>query len=620
VYISEFQLNNYKSYYDSAPLKLLPGVNIVVGQNHAGKTALLEGLSLSFPSNPHRNSKIKRRVDQKGSSWAAVSFTLGRSELFELLEELPDTFAIPLPSKEKMINLEMMPEIQHVMRFLDAFLAAEEFTFEVRVGSGEDGNRISHIKFPACAAYTADGYTDKRSYAFCTITDNGKVFTHHTQENSPASFDFGLKVAEILKGRVYSFRAERQAARSVKTGLNTRLKPDASNLAEVLENLQGQNPGKFRMLNGYLRDIFPQVHEISVRPDLNHTLNREVVVYEEESLNAVDAVPLSDSGTGIGQVLSMLYVLVASEDPQVMVIDEPQSFLHPGAVRKLFEIFAAHPQHQYIVSTHIPNVIAAANPTSIILVRKEKGRESTFRIIDKDDTEDLRLALHEVGARLSDVFGADYILWVEGPTERECFPLILQKLRPKRLKGTEFVPVLSTDEVLGKHADRVMLIYERLSSGRGLLPPAIGFIFDRECRKADELDRLERHAGRTVKFIGWRMYENYLLNPNAIAAVLSGSPGMNEGQISSADIETWLSQEIEKQEYYCQKPPAREPWVQHVDGARLLDNLFSTFSGATLSYSDRKIDYGLKLTKWILENEPEKLQELADLIHNLLPE
>lgn len=620
MYISEFQLTNYKSYYSTETLKLFSGINVVVGPNHVGKTALLEGLSLSFPSKPFRSSKIRRHAGSAKPSSAVVSFTVGYDELMQILEGMRSPFAVPLPSKEKIINLEMLPEIQHVLRFLDGVFNKDEFTFQVRVESGGDEELIKHVSFPVWGRYQADGYHDKRTYAFCTITEDGKIFTEHTQENASDSFDFGLTVAKILKGRVYSFRAERQTSASVEVGLSTRLKPDASNLAEVLENLQGQNPGKFRLLNNYLRDIFPQVYEVSVRHYRGQALHREVVVYEEESLNTEDAIPLSDSGTGIGHVLAMLYVLVSSKYPQVIIIDEPQSFLHPGAVRKLFEILALHPQHQYIVSTHVPNVIAAADPASVILVQKERGQESTFRLIDKADTEDLRLALHDVGARLGDVFGADRILWVEGPTERDCFPLILRKLHPKRLKGTEFVPVLSADEVLGKQADRVMMIYERLSSGRGLLPPAVGFIFDRECRKAEELDRLERHAHRTVRFVGRRMYENYLLNPRAIVAILSEAAGFTEGQVSAADVEKWLEEEILKQEYYCPKTTKKKPWIQYVDGARLLNNLFANFSGATLSYNDRKVDYGVRLTKWLLDNEPAELQELADMIHNLLPE
>lgn len=47
---------------------------------------------------------------------------------------------------------------------------------------------------------------------------------------------------------------------------------------------------------------------------------------------------LAESDTGIGQVLAILYVVIMAKYNQVIIIDEPQSFLHPGAVRKLIEI------------------------------------------------------------------------------------------------------------------------------------------------------------------------------------------------------------------------------------------------------------------------------------------
>jgi recombinational DNA repair ATPase RecF len=44
MYISRFQFNDYKSIYKSDDIELTPGVNLIVGKNNAGKTALLEGL------------------------------------------------------------------------------------------------------------------------------------------------------------------------------------------------------------------------------------------------------------------------------------------------------------------------------------------------------------------------------------------------------------------------------------------------------------------------------------------------------------------------------------------------------------------------------------------------
>jgi hypothetical protein len=55
MYISRFQLLNYKSFRDSRVLEFQPGINIIVRANNSGKTALLEALTLNFKTSPHRS-------------------------------------------------------------------------------------------------------------------------------------------------------------------------------------------------------------------------------------------------------------------------------------------------------------------------------------------------------------------------------------------------------------------------------------------------------------------------------------------------------------------------------------------------------------------------------------
>src|SRR5205807_6323603 len=62
------------------------------------------------------------------------------------------------------------------------------------------------------------------------------------------------------------------------------------------------------------------------------------------------------TGTGVGHVIAMMYVLVTAEEPRIILIDEPQSFLHPRAVRRLIGVFKLMPEHQFIISTHSPQV------------------------------------------------------------------------------------------------------------------------------------------------------------------------------------------------------------------------------------------------------------------------
>src|ERR1035438_2784449 len=110
------------------------------------------------------------------------------------------------------------------------------------------------------------------------------------------------------------------------------------------------------------------------------------------------AVPLEHSGSGIGQVLAILYVVLTSNHSRTLLIDEPQSFLHPGAARKLIELLRAEfPQHQFVVSTHSPSVINAADPDAILLARNDQTT-STLDQVDMKQASAVRGYLAEVGA------------------------------------------------------------------------------------------------------------------------------------------------------------------------------------------------------------------------------
>ncbi len=121
MYISRFQFNDYKSIYKSDDIELTTGVNLIVGKNNAGKTALLEGLGLRFSQNLYRSSKVRRKVDptDRPTSSATISITITRDELWSILRDTPGRFGVPLPEKEAYISNEMIPEVEHISRFLN---------------------------------------------------------------------------------------------------------------------------------------------------------------------------------------------------------------------------------------------------------------------------------------------------------------------------------------------------------------------------------------------------------------------------------------------------------------------------------------------------------------------
>ena len=56
--ISEFKIQNFKSYRETERIALTGGMNLATGQNNAGKTALLEAISMSNPKHvTHRSMR-----------------------------------------------------------------------------------------------------------------------------------------------------------------------------------------------------------------------------------------------------------------------------------------------------------------------------------------------------------------------------------------------------------------------------------------------------------------------------------------------------------------------------------------------------------------------------------
>lgn len=427
-------------------------------------------------------------------------------------------------------------------------------------------------------------------------------------------------MGRFLQRHVYRFEAERLPSAPCTLGTNRVLAPDASNLAEVLPIL-ASNLDMFSEYTRLVREVLPEVWQVGTRRLGENT--GEVVVWNDERAASRDdlAFSLRESGSGVGHVLAILYVLLTAREPQVIIIDEPQGFLHPGAARKLVEVLRGYSfsKHQLIIATHSPTIIAAADPTTITLVRQE-GSESVFERVDVKDVEQQRKYLWAIGARLSDVFGYDRILWVEGETEEICFPMIVREVAGRPLLGTAILRVQQTGDFNRRDARSVLSIYERLSQLEGgLVPPVVGFIFDRDDRSLPELDDLKRQSRGRVSFTERRMYENYLLRPEAISAVANSITGFSEQPITPEQVRLLIEgKKVDKCFYRPFAAPAGQDvtWVNSVHGARLLSDLFSELSGGMVPYE--KPDHSVMLTRWLIDNEPGDLGELSEFLVNIL--
>lgn len=600
--IRKAQIQNYKSYQNSESLDFSEGFNVVVGRNDSGKTALIEALSLNFHNNPTRNFQTVpfRDATHANNSRCTVTFEVGPAEIEEIVASFPDKTAVMLSQGEQ-------PGV-----LFNAFTNALNETQILSVEFGAEKQIYSASLKALAPAHVSGTPTYARFDKHLTtrkFTFNGAIVT-----GIPHGEIWQYQLASLLRNRVYAFRAERLNLAQSPIGHHGVLNRDAQNLAQVLHVLRAKNPSKFSRIEKHLREIFPHIQQVTI-PPFNEREVRILLWPMDPSSERDDlAISLADSGTGVGQVLAILYVVVTSEYPQVIIIDEPQSFLHPGAVQKLMEILKRYQQHQFIITTHSPLAIISSEAKKLFFARRfDDG--TRLEVIDRASTDQLRGILLDVGARLSDVFGADKILWVEGKTEEVCFPLLVEHFVSEMQPGLQILGVRRTSDFEKKDVERTLEIYHQLCSGNSLLPPALGFIFDSEKLTEANKQEIRKISNGAVHFLPRRMYENYLLIPSAIQIVMSellaGKECPSEDQISA-----WIDRNKWNDGFFDRPVLAENRqeshWITNVHGAKFMSQLFSELSNVRLEY--RKVEHGPILTKAILATASSEFSEIAELL------
>ena len=618
MYISNFRVLNFKSYRDSAEVEFKPGFNIITGQNSVGKTALLEALTLRFAANPNRSLRTVpvAGVPPDEATTVLMTLVISGEEFLRSLQSMgpgPHWFPVSIPTETQGMMNDRLQEL----------LKQPELRLSFRLVRRPNGDQLT-VEGPSFLGIQGRAHIPNSQFiAFPVVTTAAGLSANPAAQGIHPSQDVTLTLAPWLTRQIYRFKAERFNLGLHGFGANPVLAPDAANLPEALTALNG-NPARFDQLNAAVSEILPQVRRVSVRPYSNNQIEVQVWPHDYKTERADLAIPLNECGSGVGQVLAILYLVLTSDHPQVIIIDEPQSFLHPGAVRKLIEVLKKYLKHQYIFATHSPTVITASAPSTFNIVRATNG-ESVLEVMDPNNTKHLQSYLSEIGARLSDVFGADNILWVEGQTEEQCFPLILEQIASRSLMGTAVLGIRQTGDLQGRDKRKVLEMYRRLSEGRTLLPPAVAFVFDEECLTREQKDDLTRMDRDRVRFLPRRMYENYLLNAAAVAAVMNSIAGFRDPPISDAEVQQFFERKCGEREelgqrlrYFC-RGTADVPadWERWIDAAKLLEDAFRELSETRASYD--KTTHSVAITEWLIANQPAALDEIAEFLIPLLP-
>lgn len=129
---------------------------------------------------------------------------------------------------------------------------------------------------------------------------------------------------------------------------------------------------------------------------------------------------LYELGSGISQLFILLTTLYLEKDsPRYVFLDEPENCVHPAAILEFMKILQEQEfqKHQFFISSHSNALLDAFEDDFTIhrvTMDKDRGTIMTPCISRMDHLQ----LLNRMGYRASQILQTNFVIWVEGPSDR----------------------------------------------------------------------------------------------------------------------------------------------------------------------------------------------------------
>lgn len=225
------------------------------------------------------------------------------------------------------------------------------------------------------------------------------------------------------------------------------------------------------------------------------------------------------AGFGFQVWLQFLTHVLAARQARLLIIDEPDIYLHPDLQHRLFHLLRQSDQ-QVMLATHSVEIINEAEPEDVILIDKSQRRAQRVH-----DIEGLQAAIGAIGSaqntQLARLTRSKRIIFFEGQEFKLIRRMAMQLRFDNLASGTDhtFIPIGGFSQH-GRVREAAWVLRTILKSSL-----KVGAIFDRDYRPDEEIADFQRamaDAGVTCTVLRRKEIENYLLDPEWVYKALSG--------------------------------------------------------------------------------------------------
>lgn len=506
--ITSLQIRNFKSIRNLY-IEQIENALILVGQNSTGKTSVLDAIRAVSGTyeiqredfhEDHSNIEIhcSLEIQEEDLLWLHKN---GIVSQYRRLEAWKRDFTKKLPSyKDGSLSFEFVANMDGRIRYYDEVQKNNSHIKEVfpQIYYVDTQRNLSQLQGGLLSMQEDELL--KRMRSDCCIFDQAKYCNHCfsciglINQKKPSELN-AFETAKLLDYKLYQLNLDTFARK-------------------VNENFT-KNGGQEEILYSMNRDVERML----------------LVTAEVYNKKQHKATPISQMGKGMRSVymLSLLetYAETVKQVPSIILVEEPEIFLHPKLQKVSGEIlYRLSRNNQIIFSTHSPNLLANFKSSQIRqMVLNKEG------FADVREKTDISAILDDLGYTANDLMNVNFVFIVEGKQDKNRLPLLIQQYYSEMYDDQgklSRIAIITTNSCTNiktyanlKYMNQIYLKdqFLMIRDGDGEEPEMLGRKLCKyyEDRGLEDIDTLPRVTRKNVLILKYYSFENYFLNPAVMA-------------------------------------------------------------------------------------------------------